>query len=107
MALQRHPETQHVGEHRGMSGCTHRDLSGRDVAECGADTSHAVAVRDEPRHLATLKEIHARRVGSARETPSDVIVFGDSSAWLIGRTEHRVAQIGRNVDDWAELLDLV
>ena len=68
---------------------------------------HPIAVGGEPGDLAALQEIHSRRIGAARETPSDVVVFGDSRAGLVGRAEHRVAEVGRDVDDRAELLDLV
>ena len=46
-------------------------------------------------------------VGAAGETPRDVVVLGDAGARLVGRPEHRVADVVRDVHDRADLLDLV
>src|SRR6185369_15968875 len=83
------------------------DLPGRDVAKRGAHTGHTVAVGDKPGDLAPLQEIHAGRIGTSSETPSDIVVFGDARAGLVGRPEHRVANVGRDVNDRAELFHLV
>ena len=39
----------------------------------------------------------------ARVAPRDVVVPGDAAARLVGRAEHRVAHVGRDVEDRAEL----
>ena len=73
----------------------------------GAYAGDPIAAGGEPGDLAALQQVDSCRIGAAREAPSDVVVFGDSRARLVGRAEHRVAEVGRDVDDRAELLDLV
>ena len=107
MALQRRADAEHVGQRRGVPGRAQRDLSGADVATCGAHPGDAVAVGDEPGDLAVLDDVDAGLVGAAREAPGDVVVFGDAGARLIRRAEHRVANVAGDVDDRAQLLDLV
>src|SRR5215211_4011258 len=66
-----------------------------------------VAVGGEPGDLAVLDEVDPGLVRAAGEAPGDVVVLGDAGAGLVGGPEHRVADVGRGVDDRADLADLV
>ena len=93
MALQRRADTEHVGQRRRVSGRAQRDLARADVALGRAYPGDPVAVGVEPDDLAVLDDVDAGLIGPARETPRDVVVFGDACTRLIRRTEHRVANV--------------
>ena len=90
-----------------MPGGDERDGVRRDPAEARLDRDRAAVAHLDAGHLAALDEVDAERVGGARVAPGDVLVAGDPAARLVGRAEHRVAHVGRDVEDRAELADRV
>ena len=73
----------------------------------GVHAGDLVAGGAEPGDFTVLDDVDAGLVGAAGETPCHVVVFGDSGARLIRRAQHGIANVGGDVDDRAQLLDLV
>src|SRR5664279_2819841 len=57
--------------------------------------------------LAVLDQVDTEGIGVSRESPSDVVVFGDAGARLVGRTEHRVPDGVGDVDNRAGMFDSI
>src|SRR6476619_6212542 len=89
-----------------MPGRAERDLPGGDGAAGGLQPDDPVTNGVDAGDLAVLEEVDAQVVGPAGEPPGDVVVFGDPGPGLIGGAEHRVADVGGDVDDRAELFHL-
>ena len=68
--------------------------------------SDLVAALQEARDLAVLDDVHAELVRAARITPRDVVVARDAAPALQRRTEDRIPDLGRDVDDRQEGLQL-
>ena len=62
------------------------------------------ASRADARDLAVLDDVDAERVGRARIAPGDRVVARRAAAPLQRRAEHRIAQIGADVERRAERL---
>ena len=71
------------------------------------DAGDAAAVDVDGGHLGALDQVDAEAVGGPRVAPRDVVVLGDPAARLVRRAEDRVADVGRDVDDRAEALDVL
>ena len=67
------------------------------------DTHGAPLLDEDPPHLAALDQVDPERVSRPRESPRHVLVPGDAAARLVGRTEHRVAHVRRDVHHRTDL----
>jgi hypothetical protein len=107
MGLDRQPEAGLIGEHAAVPGRGQADRARVDAAPRGLDPDHPAAVLDEAGHLAVLDDVDAHRVTGPGERPGHVVVLGDARAWLERPAEDRVAHLGGDVDDRADLGHLV
>ena len=107
VGLDRQPEPGELRQDRGVPGPAEPDLAGVDPPAGRLHGHHPVAVLDEAGDLAVLDDVHAHLVALAGEGPGHVVVLGDARARLVGRPHHRVADVVPDVDDRAQLLDLL
>src|SRR5882762_4142208 len=99
MTLDRQVEADHSREHGRMTRRAEGDLVRRDQSAVGVDAADAIAREVEAGDLTVLKEIDSHLVRLTRESPGDVIMLGDPATTLQRATHHRVANVGRDVDD--------
>ena len=107
MRRQRKLQPDHLAQHRRMPGRAQRDLPRRDPAATRLDRGHPAIACRQAGDLAVLDEIDAHRGRRTRETPGHVVMLRDARARLVGRAQHRVPDVRRDVDDRADLLDLL
>ena len=107
VALERQPDPGHGREQRGMARRHDRDAPRGDRATRGLDARDPLPVDVDPGHLGALDEIDPQRVGGSGVSPRDVVVLGDPGPRLVRGTQHRVADVRRNVDDRTEAGDIV
>ena len=96
-----------AGDDRGVARGHDGDLARRDPATRCPDAGRPSSVDVDPRHLRALDQVDAEVAGGAGVRPRHVVVLGDPAARLIRRPEDRIADVGRDVDDRAQLADLL
>jgi hypothetical protein len=107
MGLHRQPEARQLCQHAAVPCRREADPAGEDPAAAGLHPRDPVAVLDEAGDLASLDQVHTQLVGPPGQRPGDVVVLGDAGAGLEGGTEDRVTGVGGDVEDGADLGDLV
>ena len=76
-----------------LPAATIADLLRLDEALRRLDAGHCAAVAADAGDLAVLDDVHAVRVGAAREAPRDRIVPRHAAAPLHRRAQHRIAAV--------------
>src|SRR5919201_1804591 len=83
------------------------DAAGRDAPAVCLHARDAAGLDVDAGYLAPLDEVDAQRVGGAGVGPCDPVVLSDPGARLEGPAEHGVARLGGDIDDRADVDDLV
>src|SRR5699024_8990998 len=96
----------HVGQHGGVPGDDDADFAGLDRTLAGFHAGHLAAIADNAGDLAVLDDVDAGGVGGAGLTPGHAVMAGAAAARLQRRPQHRIADVGRDVDDRHFALDL-
>ncbi len=91
-----------------MAGRDERDLvCAYRAARCLDTGDRSARAAQEPRDFRVFDDVHAALAGAGRERPRDPVVAGSAAPPLQRAAHHRVAHVGRDVDDRAELLHLL
>ena len=107
IGFERHAHIGHAHNYTGVSCCDDTDLLGANKTLGGLNARHrALCVATNALHFAILDDIDTHRTCGARITPGYRVMSRGTAATLQGRTQNRVAHIGRDVEDGAEFLSL-
>ncbi len=98
--------TPAIAETTELTGGRDSDLASGDLAAAGFDAGDPAAIGADRGDLAILDDIDTARIGGPRIAPGDRVVPRDPAAPLQCRAEHRIARVGRDVEDRTEALDV-
>ena len=106
MTFNREPEAGHVRENRRMTGCDTPNLRCFDFASSGSNARDCTALDVKTSDFAILNDIDAERVRTPGIAPCDRVMSRNPRFSLQAGAEHRISDIGRNINNWAELSHL-
>src|SRR4029078_6977340 len=93
---------------RGVPCRDKRDFVRSNLSARRLDTGHrTVTAAQEPRHLGVFDDVDAAIARAGGESPCHAVMTSGPAPALQRAAEHRVPGAGGDVDDRAELLDLL